>query len=108
MLFDAETNLWGVEAVVNTFGIPGYPNPDYTRAEFYGLNLEVRLRNGALLNFDFDITDQITRQPRGGVIDVYDIVIPDDIANEEDKGSFNVAIDGWGEYEDITLDLGRK
>ncbi len=108
VLFDAETNLWGVEAVVNTFGIPGYPNPDYTRAEFYGLNLEVRLRNGALLNFDFDITDQITRQPRGGVIDVYDIVIPDDIANEEDKGSFNVAIDGWGEYEDITLDLGRK
>lgn len=108
ILFDAETEMWGVEAVVNTFGVPNFPNPDYTRAEFYGLNLEVRLRNGYILNFDFDITDQITLQPRGGVIDVYDIEIPEDVANEEDKGAFGVAMDDWGEFQDITLDLGKK
>lgn len=108
ILFDAEPTMWGVETVVNTFGVPNFPNPDYTRAPFYGLNLEVRLRNGVMLNFDFDITDQIARQPRGGVIDVYDLVIPDDVANEEDKGSFGVNIDDWGEYQDVTLDLGKK
>ncbi len=108
VLFDAEANMWGVEAVVNTFGVPNFPNPDYTRAEFFGLNLEVRLRNGAMLNFDFDITEQILRQPRGGVIDVYDLEIPDDIGNKEDQGSFGVNIDDWGEYEDIVLDLGKK
>lgn len=108
VLFDAETEMWGVEAVVNTFGVPNFPNPDYTRAEFYGLNLEVRLRNGYILNYDFDITEQIARQPRGGVIEVYDIEIPEDVANEEDKGAFGVAIDDWGEYEDISFDLGKK
>lgn len=108
VLFDAETGMWGVEAVVNTFGVPGFPNPDYTRAPFYGLNLEVRLRNGVMLNFDFDVTDQIMLQPRGGVIDVYGISIPDDVASEEDKGAFGVAVDDWGEYEDIPFDLGRK
>lgn len=108
VLFDAETEMWGVEAVVNTFGVPNFPNPDYTRASFYGLNLEVRLRNGAILNFDFDITEQIERQPRGGVIDVYGIEIPEDIANEEDKGAFGVAIDDWGEYQDVEFDIGGK
>lgn len=108
VLFDAEPQMWGVEAVVNTFGVPNFPNPDYTRGDFYGLNLEVRLRNGELLNFDFDITDQIQRQPRGGVIEVYGLEVPDDIGNAEDKGAFGVAIDDWGEYEDISFDLGKK
>lgn len=108
VLFDAEPTMWGAEAVVNTFGVPNFPNMDYTRAEFYGLNLEVRLRNGVMLNFDFDITDQISRQPRGGVIDVYGIEIPDDIGNAEDQGAFGVAIDDWGEYEDVTFELGKK
>lgn len=108
VLFDADPYIWGVEAVVNTFGVPNFPNPDYTRAAFYGLNLEVRLRNGELLNFDFDISDQIARQPRGGVIDVYDLEIPDDIGNAEEKGAFGVAIDSWGEYNDVTFDLGKK
>lgn len=108
VLFDAEPNMWGVEAVVNTFGVPNFPNPDYTRGTFYGLNLEVQLRNGYMLNFDFDITDQISRQPRGGVIDVYDLEIPDDIGNAEDQGAFGVAIDDWGEYEDVTINLGKN
>lgn len=107
VLFDAEPKLWGVETAVNTFGIPNFPNPDYTRAEFYGLNLEVRLRNGIMLNFDFDVTDQIKRQPRGGVIEVYDLEIPDELGNAEDKGAFGVVIDDWGDFEDISFDLGK-
>lgn len=108
ILFDAETTMWGAEAVVNSFGVPNFPNPDYTRAEFFGLNLEIRLRNGVMVSYDFDITDQITRQPRGGVIDVYGIIVPEDLANDEDKGAFGVAVDDWGEYQDITLDLSKK
>ncbi|MDE7349934.1 MAG: DUF5119 domain-containing protein [Muribaculaceae bacterium] len=108
VLFDGDPYMWGVEAVVNTFGVPNFPNPDYTRAPFYGLNLEVRLGNGELLSFDFDITDQILKQPRGGVIEIYDLEIPDDIGNAEDKGAFGVAIDDWGEYQDVTFDIGKK
>jgi len=108
VLYDCEVKPWGVEAVVNTFGVPNYPNPDYSRAEAsYGLNLEVMLTNGQMLNFDFDITDQIVRQPRGGVIEVRGIRIPDEIG-QEGGGSFNVDVEGWGDFEDITVDFGKK
>lgn len=105
VLYDCELREWGVEAVVNTFGVPDYPNPEYSRSERrYGLNLEVRLTNGRILNFDFDITDQIELQPRGGVIEVDGIEISDELGKEQ-SGSFDVSIDGWGEYEDVIVRL---
>jgi len=108
VLYDCTVKSWGVEAVVNTFGVPGYPNPDYSRASgIYGLNLEVRLKNGIILTYDFDVTDQIIRQPRGGVIEVGGINIPDDVGKEE-TGSFDVGIDGWGDFDDIIIDFGKK
>jgi len=107
VLYDCAVKPWGVEAVVNTFGVPNYPNPEYSRADnAFGLNLEVRLTNGHMLNFDFDVTDQIRAQPRGGVIEVGGISIPDELG-KEDSGSFDVDIDGWGEYVDIGIDLGK-
>lgn len=108
VLYDCYVTKNNVEAIVNTFGIPDFPNPDYSRAEHaYGLNLEVRLKNGRILNFDFDITDQIVSQPRGGVIEVGGINIPDELG-KEDSGTFDVSIDGWGEFEDIAIDFGKK
>jgi len=108
VLYDCEVKPWGIEAVVNTFGVPNYPNPDYSRPSgTYGLNLEVRLKNGHMLNFDFDVTDQILRQPRGGVIEVGGINIPDELG-KEDTGSFDVNVGGWGEYEDVVIDFGKK
>lgn len=116
VLFDCETpdgtNDLLVEAAVNTFGVPNLPSPpEYTRAPFYGLTLEMRLKDGTMLEpIDFDITDEIIKQPRGGVIDITDdrLDIPDDIGNEGAQGAFGVAIDDWGEYQDVTFDLGKK
>lgn len=108
VLYDCEVKEDCVEAIVNTFGIPNFPNPDYSRADrAYGLNLEVRLKNGRMLSFDFDITDQIARQPRGGVIEVDGIDIPDEIG-KDDSGAFDVTVEGWGEYQDISIDFGKK
>jgi len=108
VLYDCEVKPWGVEATVNTFGVPNYPNPDYSRADAsYGLNLEVRLTNGHILSFDFDITEQIAKQPHGGVIEVGGIKIPDELG-KEDSGSFDVNVGGWGEYEDITIEFGNN
>lgn len=106
VLFDADYKSWGVEAVVNTFGVPDFPNPDYTRGTFFGLNLEVRLGNGKILNFDFDVTEQVLQQPRGGVIDVYGLAIPDEVGRE-DTGSFGVGMEDWGDYQDVILDLSK-
>jgi len=107
VLYDCEVKPWGIEAIVNTFGVPDYPNPDYSRASgSFGLNLEVKLVNGLMLNFDFDVTGQIVRQPRGGVIEVGGINIPDELV-QNNGGAFDVGVDDWGEYEDITIDLGK-
>jgi len=104
-LFDAEKTDDGVKAFVHTFGVPDYPNDYYTRADAkYALNLEVRLNNGKVLQFNFDITDQIKRQPHGGVITVGGINISDKDGNEK-GGGFDIDVDGWGEWNDLDIDM---
>lgn len=60
--------------------------------------------NGKFKTFEFDVTDQVTGQPRGGVIVVKDIEISDE-EGTEGSGSFDVTVDGWGEYIDVELPL---
>lgn len=108
VLYDCTLEPWGVLAVVHSFGIPDFPNPHYSRAaRTFALNLEVRLKNGKLLNFNFDITDQVLTQPHGGVITVDGIDIPDDVAGSGGSG-FDVSVDGWGEFEDKPVILNPK
>ena len=106
ILYDCEVTDYGVRALVNSFGIPGYPNPNYptTRATKHGLNLEVMLRNGNMVTFDFDVTDQVNSQPHGGVIVVKGIVI-EEKDGVQGSGAFDVEVDDWGEYNDIPLPL---
>jgi hypothetical protein len=70
----------------------------------YGLNLELRLRNGETLTYDFDITDQVRIQPNGGIITVGGIVVPDEVGKKGGSG-FNVEVKDWGDYRDIELPL---
>ena len=103
---DCEITDYGVRAIVRSFGAPGYPNLNYpTRnEEKHGLSLEVMLRNGNIINFDFDVTKQVMAQPHGGVIVVKDIKI-EESEGMQGTGSFDVEVDDWGEYEDIPLPL---
>ena len=107
LIYDCETvENFGARAFVRSFGIPNYPNDAYTRADQnYALNLEIRLRNGRIVNYDFDVTDQVKLQPHGGVIEVTGIEIPDSIGQVEGSG-FDVEVEGWGEYVDVDLPLG--
>ncbi len=101
ILFDCTIKDWGIEARVNSFGVPNYPQNDHTDNQ-YGLNLEVLLKNGKKLNYDFNITDQIAMQPRGGVIQVNDIEVPDSIGRQ-DSGMFDVSVEGWTDIVDIPI-----
>lgn len=106
LLFDAEVADYGVRAFVNSFGCPAFPNANYpTRTEGrHALNLEVLLRNGGMMTFDFDVTDQVKAQPHGGVIVVKGLVItPEEGA--QGSGAFDVDVDDWGPYEDIELPM---
>ena len=86
--------------------MPNFPGDHYVRqsiAQRQGLNLEVMLKNGKIKTFEFDVSDQLTSQPRGGVITVSGLTVTDEEAGG-DTG-FNVNVDDWGEYEDIELPL---
>lgn len=107
ILFDCELTSWGVQAVVKSFGVPGFPDKYYTKnaenegkERNYMLNLEVRLQNGKIINLDpYDITLQMQKQPRGGVIMVRNVVIPESEIGVD--SGFQINVDDWGEYEDL-------
>ena len=98
-----------VSVVVSTFGVPDYPDKYYPGKApgevtgAFGLNLEVMLPDGGIKTFEFDISDQMADQPRGGVITVSGLsVTPADFGS---GGGFDVEVGDWGEYEDIELPI---
>lgn len=109
ILFDCSQTDFGADVCMKCFGVPNYPGDHNTRADgtpaYYTLNLEVRLNNGKVLNYEFDVTDQVNAQPRGGVITVDGIEV-DDEDGMAGSGGFDVTVDGWGDYMDIPLPLG--
>lgn len=105
VLFDCTVEDYGAQAIVNSFGAPGFPNDNYTKGpRQYGLNLEVKLKNGKMVNFDFDVSDQLEKQPHGGVIIVKGIEIDDETGQEGSSG-FDPDVDDWGDYTDVELPL---
>ena len=106
LLYDCEMTDYGSNALVNSFGIPGFPNPNYVKSKerVHILNLEILLKNGKLITMDFDVTDQVQKQPHGGVIIVSDIVVKKE-EGMQGSGAFDVEVKDWGEYEDIVLPL---
>ena len=105
ILYDCTIEEYGTQAVVNSFGIPNYPNGNYTRAgSRYSLNLEVKLKNGIIKNFDFDVTEQVAKQPHGGIITVSGIKISDEDGKQGSSG-FDVDVNDWGEFKDIEIPL---
>ena len=107
IMYDCDITDFGARALVKSFGVPGFVNEGYpttTRAVKHGLNLEVMLRNGKMVTFEFDVSDQVNAQPHGGVVVVKGIVIKEE-DGVQGSGSFDVTVDGWGDYEDIVLPL---
>ena len=106
LLYDCEVTDFGVRALVTSFGVPGYPHPNYPTRETgkHALNLEILMKNSKTITFEFDVTDQVKAQPHGGVIVVKDIVITEE-DGKQGSGGFDVSVDGWGDYEDIVLPL---
>ncbi|MDE6369886.1 MAG: DUF5119 domain-containing protein [Duncaniella sp.] len=112
ILYDCDVKDYGCEAHVRSFGIPGFPDEYYGRTADeastrpYTLNLELLLTNGKTLEFNYDIADQIKKQPRGGVITVSGIRVEDEQNSSPiTSGAFDVELSGWGQVDvDLPLD----
>lgn len=111
ILFDCNVTDYGCEARVTSFGIPGFTNEYYGRhaedpdaeGSPYMLNLEVMLKNGETTEFNIDISDQIKRQPRGGVIKITGLEIDDE--KEWVDSGFDPEIIDWKEPDVIEINL---
>lgn len=113
ILYDCDVKDYGCEAHVRSFGIPGFPDEYYGRSDSetssdrpYSLNLEILLKNGKTVEFNFDIADQIKNQPRGGVIKVSGLQIEEQIGNTE--SGFSVDVTDWPEHDVIDLPIEVK
>lgn len=105
LLYDCTVEKWGAEAVVKSFGLPGFPNLDYNRsAARFMLNLEVRLYNGKTIDFDVDVSGQIAIQPYGGVIKAGPFTISDEDGKSEGSG-FTVDVEDWGDEKQVDINL---
>ena len=99
--YECQVGDYGVQALVRSFGIPDYPNPNYSRNEQkYITYLEVRLKDGKTKTFKFDITEQMAKQPHGGVILIQDVKMDD---SGSGGGGFDVDVEGWGDIIDVPL-----
>lgn len=113
VLYDCEVKDYGCEARVRSFGIPGFPDEYYGRAANnlperpFTLNLEVLMSNGKSMEFNFDVSDQLKKQPRGGVITVSGIRIEDTENEPSETGGFNVGLSGWGQV-DVDLPINNQ
>lgn len=97
--FDCTVGDFGVQALVKSFGIPNYPNPHYGRSSRQcDAYLDVRLKDGTTKQFKFDVTEQMEKQPHGGVILIQDIKMGDNMS-----GGFDVGVEGWGDIVDVPL-----
>ena len=106
LLYDCELTDYGAVALVNSFGLPAFPNINYpTKGEGKNaLTLELMLKSGKMLTLDYDVSDQMESQPHGGVIVIKDIVVKreDGVQN---SGAFDVDVNDWGPYEDVIMPL---
>lgn len=105
ILFDGAVEGNAVTARVLSFGAPGFPYPDYSRTEGdYAVNIEILLKNGKSVKYDFDISSLMNKQPRGGLIMLPGLEISDEIGSSEGSG-FDITIDGWGEEQDVDITM---
>ncbi len=114
LLYDCVMTDYGCEAHVRSFGIPSFPDEYYGKTKRANstvpivVNLEVRLTGGKYVEYNFDVTDQIVNQPRGGVIRIGGIRVEDD-QNIGDGGSpFDVNVSGWGDPVEVELPLNNN
>ena len=111
ILFDCDVKDFGCEAHVRSFGVPAFPDQYYGRAEEetsdrpYTLNLEVLLKNGKTIEFNYDIADQLKNQPRGGVITLKGLRIEDEQGEERYDSGFQVDVSDWPNHDIIDLPI---
>jgi hypothetical protein len=118
LIDECEIAADGIIAVVRSFGPPGILDKSYGGPwqEYVGMtsdayvnstqcfNLEVRLTQGAIKEYYFDVTDRIKQQPSGGVVHMEAVAVEDG-ENIGSGSAFDVNVNGWDTVVDLFPDV---
>lgn len=113
LLFQCTPRSFAVQALIKSFGLPNYPGPTTSgpipvaanSTQSNQLELEIELFNGTKQCFHFDVTDQLARQPYGGVIRITGIEIDEKKATSTPNSGFDAHVTEWGDTEEIIFPL---
>lgn len=107
--FSCTATSSGLQTIVCSFGAPSFQANDYTSCDRvpHTLQLEVLMKNGKSKTFKYDITEQIHKQPQGGVITIEGLTITKDEAKGDDAG-FDVDVDDWEDFQVIYFPLSKN
>ncbi len=108
ILFDCDIKSDGCQASVHSFGVPAFPDIYYgqtpaSTGQPYTLQLEALLTNGKTIIFNVDVSDQIKKQPRGGILTVGGLRVEDEQA--QFTGGFNVEVSEWPDEPNEIIDV---
>lgn len=98
LLLDCYTRDYGVETIARSFG----------RSETATANklvLELKLMSGKVKMIEFDVTDQVRWQPRGGVIVVKGIVVTPEKGQKPGGSGFDGDVNDWEENVDVDVPI---
>lgn len=100
LLLDCSPSEYGAETVARSFGLPSENVAVGNR-----LLLEMKLLSGKIKVLEFDVTDQVSRQPRGGVIVVKDIVVTAEEGQHPGGSGFDGEVNDWEENIDVEIPI---
>lgn len=124
---DCDISEYGVEAVVRSFGLcniapskgeyvskngslggcvkgmMGYNRPKVSNDTKNILTLELLLKSGNVKVIKNDVTEQMNKQPKGGVIIIEDIIITPEEGGGEGTGGFDIDVNDWNKEEIVDL-----
>lgn len=117
LLLNCSACSYGVETITRSFGLPGF---DYQMVKEGTIDdrqvlskvttnnklvLEMKLLSGNVKAVEFDVTDQVRRQPRGGVIVVKDIVVTPEEGRPPGGSGFEGNVNDWEENVEIEVPI---
>lgn len=119
LLLDCSSSTYGVESVVRSFGLPGFDYPGVKQgivseamasskvASANKLVLAMKFLSGRTKTLEFDVTDQVRRQPRGGVIVVRGIIVTPEEGEgpSSEGGGFEGNVNDWEENIDVDIPI---
>ncbi len=110
LIFDCTVGEDAITVVVRSFGLPNYSKSFYTTRALpdalYSFGLEVTLDNGNTVDYEFDLSREISGLPYGGSVTMTGLEVDDEVSAPTGSG-FTATVSDWSGTTTIDVPLGN-